>query len=185
MLPVGDHNGAQVLASGSQTSVPDGLSEIREAYQRNSNWWTVYACFDLDQFEGTVAWISGATGLSPEDVEEALEALCVLGHLQKNGDRYVEAPGRDFVSFDFESKTRAEAIEQHALVSQQILNELGPTQKTAFDHRCLAANDEIILELYKDISKAFEKAFAKARNSKATDKIFKMTFTAVDVLKRS
>jgi len=71
------------------------------------------------------------------------------------------------------------------LISQQVLNDLEVTQKMAFDHRCFAANDEILTELYKDLATAFEKAFAKAQMSQNRDRIFKMTFTAVDVLKSS
>lgn len=172
------------LIGGNQQATSDFMS-LLDSYQRNSNWWTVFACFDLARMEPTVDWITQHTGLDVEDVMEALEGLRSLGYLRKEGSRYQPIRGKDFVQFDFEPKTRAESIDQHALVSQQILNELGPTQKTAFDHRCIAANDEIVLELYKDIAAAYEKAFAKARASNKNDRIFKMTFTAVDVLKGS
>ena len=170
---------------GNNTKASEDVASLLDSYQRNSNWWTVFACFDLARMEPTVEWITRHTGLAIEDVEEALEGLRILGYLRKEGQRYQPIRGKDFVQFDFEPKTRAESIDQHALVSQQILNELGPTQTTAFDHRCIAANDEIVLELYKDIAAAYEKAFAKAKCSKKNDRIFKMTFTAVDVLKGS
>lgn len=175
----------QSLVGGSNQQNQGSFAEVLDAYQRNSNWWAVAACFELSNMTPTAAWIAKKTGLDVADVEEALEGLRMLGFYRKEGDKFIPVRGKDFVHFDFESRTRAESIDQHALVSQQILNDLGPNRKTAFDHRCFAANDEIIVELYKDIAAAYEKAFAKAKKSEKNDRIFKMTYTAVDVLQGS
>ncbi|MBX3018768.1 MAG: hypothetical protein KF767_12825 [Bdellovibrionaceae bacterium] len=57
------------------------------------------------------------------------------------------------------------------------------TNKRLSLHRFLAGNKELIIELYKDIQAAFDKAFEKSQQQKASnDAIFKVTFTAVDVL---
>lgn len=52
----------------------------------------------------------------------------------------------------------------------------------AVDHRCFASNVEILKELYSDVAKAFEKAYEASKKAENKDRIFKMTFTAVDVL---
>jgi hypothetical protein len=171
------------LLGGSAQNQESLFSDVLDAYQRNSNWWTVFACFDLVGCQPTVDWIAERTGLPRVDVNEALEGLRMLGYLRQDGDRYYPVHGKDFVHFGFEGLSKAQVVDRHALVSQQILNHLEPTRKYAFDHRCFAADDEIIGELYKDIAAAFDKAFTKSRNYRGADKVFKMTFTAVDVLK--
>lgn len=172
------------LAAGVQQNTVD-FAETRDSYERNTNWWTVFACFDLKHLEPTVQGIARRTSLSEEEVREALEGLCVLGYLRRQGDIYQAVEGADFLHFDFSQRTRAEMIDRHGLVSQQILNELVDKRHVTFDHRCFAANDEILKELYRDLRAAFDKAFAKAQTTSGCDRIFKMTFTAVDVLSKA
>ena len=52
----------------------------------------------------------------------------------------------------------------------------------AVDHRCFASNVEILKELYSDINAAFKKAYKNSSKVENNDHIFKMSFTAVDVL---
>ncbi len=163
-----------------QTTV--GFSEILDSYQRNSNWWTVFACFDLRDCVPTAKGISQRTGLELSEVEDALSGLSLLGYVKLENGRYVQVPGREFLHFDFEGRPMQEIVDRHALISQQVLNHLSPERKLAYDHRCFAANGKIIDELYKDLAAAFEKAFTKAQTSETNDRIFKMTYTAVDVL---
>jgi hypothetical protein len=176
--------GGAVLATGTQQSTIN-YAEIRGSYERNSNWWTVFACFDLQQIERTAVGIARRTGLPLAEVEEALSGLCVLGFLTRRGDSFEPVEGADFHHLDFSNMSNDEKVDRHGLVSQQILNELPDRRDVTFDHRCFAANDEILKELYKDMRAAFEKAFAKAQTSQRCDRIFKMTFTAVDVLSKA
>lgn len=161
-----------------------GYTEARESFQRNSNWWTVFATFDLPDFNPSALWISKKTNLPVDEVVEALEGLTVLGYLKKEDGAFIPLKGKEFLKFDWNNKSKAEIIDEHAVVSQQILNHMHPKTTVAFDHRFLAGNKEIVIELYKDIQSAFDKAFARSQAERsANDAIFKVTFTAVDVIK--
>lgn len=176
-------NASDTLQPGS-SSEQIGYSDAQEAFQLNSNWWTVFALFDLPDFTPSALWISKKTGIRVEEVVEALEGLVVLGFLKKENGTFSPVKGKEFLKFDWSKKTKTEIIDEHAIVSQQILNQMHANTTVAFDHRFLAGNKEIIVELYKDIQEAFNKAFEKSQKMKAAnDAIFKITFTAVDVLK--
>lgn len=176
------------LETTSETTLQSGqkhtmqFGDAREQYQKNSNWWVVYASFDLPDFVASPLWIAQRTKLDVSEVVEALEGLTTLGFLTKENGAFYPVKDKDFVKFNWPNKSKSEIIDEHAIVSQQMLNQLAEDARIAFDHRCFAANKEIVVELYQDIVKAFEKAFEKARyNPNSNDGIFKMTFTAVDV----
>lgn len=178
-----EQNASQTLHAGN-SSGQIGFLEAKEAFQRNSNWWTVFAAFDLPDFNPSTLWLAKKTNLSVEEVVDALEGLTVLGYLQKENGAFEPVKGKEFLKFDWSNKSKAEIIDEHAIVSQQILNHMHPDTTVAFDHRFIAGNKEIILDLYKDIQAAFDRAFAKSQENKtANDAIFKITFTGVDVLK--
>ncbi len=172
------------LASGQYQPTVE-FAEVRDSYQRNSNWWAIFACFDVPVSDPTPDVIAQMTSLPLNEVCEALEGLCLLGYLRKKGESFEQVEGRDFLHFDYSNVSRAEIIDRHGLVSQQMLNDLASCQRFAFDHRCFAANDAILHELYKDLRAAFDKAFAQAQTCTTGDRIFKMTFTAVDVLSQA
>lgn len=172
--------GETTLLSGQKHTMQFG--DAREQYQKNSNWWVVYATFDLPDFVPSPTWISQRTKLDVSEVVEALDGLTTLGFLNKENGAFYPVKGKDFVNFNWPDKSKAQIIDEHAIVSQQMLNQLSEEVRIAFDHRCFAANKEIVVELYKDILNSFEKAFQKAQaNPCSNDGIFKMTFTAVDV----
>lgn len=163
-----------------------GYMEAKESFQRNTNWWTVFATFDLPDFNPSALWISKKTDLHVEEVVEALEGLTVLGYLKKENGAYDPIKGKEFLKFDWSNKSKSEIIDEHAVVSQQILNHMHADTTVAFDHRFIAGNKQLIDELYQDIKIAFDKAFAKSQENKLkNDSIFKITFTGVNVLKSS
>ncbi len=168
------------LAAGhTREHIP--YNDALEAYRSNSNWWTVFASFDLPDFSPSPLWISKRMGLAVEEVVEALEGLATLGFLRKEGSAFYPIKDRGFLRFDIEGRARKDLLDEHALVSQQVLNHLNETGRAAIDHRCFAANTEILKELYADVAKAFDKAFEASQKLKTNDGVFKMSFTAVDV----
>lgn len=172
----------EALINGRPTAAI-GYADALENYRRNTDWWVVFAAFDLPDFDPSPLWISQRANLSVEVVVEALEGLAVLGFLKKDQGSFSPIKGKDFVNFDVKNKPKSEVLEEHSIIAHQILNQLEPEALAAVDHRCFAANLEILQELYSDISTAFEKAYSKSKDAKPKDRIFKMTFTAVDVLK--
>ncbi len=171
------------LTKGKDTTsitYEDALSN----YRGNTDWWVVFASFDLPDFKPSPLWISQKTRVPVETVVEALEGLTVLGYLQNNGGAYTPVPGKDFVKFEVQNRKKPEVIHEHSLITRQILNQLTEDALVAVDHRCFASNVEILKELYSDISQAFQKAYQNSQTSKTKDKVFKMTFTAVDVLEQ-
>ena len=162
------------------------IGEAMDAYKRNTNWWAVYAAFDLPDFTASPKWISQKTGVDVAEVVEALDGLVLIGKLRKEQGAFYPVKGENHVRLDNSQKTRSQIIDEHALVSLQMLNHLDGTSKVAFDHRCFAANLDILKELYSEINAAFEKAFEKSQsNPKANDGIYKMTFTAVDTVQHA
>lgn len=178
-----DHQASQTLSAGNSPE-QIGYAEAKDAFQRNTKWWAVFAAFDLSDFNPSPLWISKKTGVSVEEVVEALEGLSVLGYLKKDNGSFNTVKGKEFLNFDWSGKSKMDIIDEHAVVSQQILNEMSTDKTIAFDHRFLAGNPEIITELYKDIKLAFDKAFQKAQMSKSTNNaIYNITFTGVDIVK--
>lgn len=177
-------NSSDTLQAGNS---PEQISfnSAMEAYHRNSDWWTVFASFDLPDFNPSPMWIAKKTNLPVEEVVEALEGLTVLGFLTREGGAFYPVKGKDFVKFDVKAKSKAETIEEHALISNQMLNQLRAEAVVAVDHRCFAGNLDTLKSLYADINAAFEKAYEKSRTQPNNDRIFKLTFTAVDVVNHS
>jgi hypothetical protein len=170
------------LAAG-RSATPISYGDALENYRRNTDWWVVFAAFDLPDLDPSPLWIAQKTNLSVDVVVEALEGLAVLGFLKKDRGAFFPVPGKDFVNFDVKNKPKADVIDEHAVITRQVLNQLNDEAIIAIDHRCFASDVEILNELYSDMRKAFEKAYTKSKSLKTKDRIFKMTFTAVDVLK--
>lgn len=174
---------SQTLSAGN-SSEQIGYADAKDAFQRNTKWWTVFTTFELSDFNPSPLWISKKTGISVEEVVEALEGLAVLGHLKKENGSFYPIEGKQFANFDFTGKTKTEIIDEHAVISQQILNEMHANTTVAFDHRFIAGNEQILAELYSDIKAAFDKAFQKSQaNKSANNAIYNITFTGVDVIK--
>lgn len=174
-------NTTENLAIGSSLS-PISFAEAMENYRKNSSWWVVFATFDLPDFQSSPLWIANKTNLPVDVVVEALEGLAVLGHLKKNQDAFYPVKGKDFVNLDVTGRKKADIIEEHSLISAQVISQMHENALLAVDHRCFASNVETLKELYSDIAKAFEKAYQASQANKNNDRIFKMTFSAVDVL---
>jgi len=174
-------NSNQSLVVGKDLN-PVSYADALENHKRNTDWWVVYAAFDLPDFQSSPIWLSGRLNLPLETVIEALEGLTVLGHLKKDANGYAPIKGRDFVHLNVTQQKKADVIEDHSMISRQIVNQLSEDVLMAVDHRCFASNVEILKELYSDINAAFEKAYKNSSKVQNNDRIFKMSFTAVDVL---
>ena len=131
-------------------------------------------------------WISKKTGLSIEDVVEALEGLSVLGHLKKEAGGFYPVKGKELCSFGWSGKSKAQVIDEHLVVTHQILNDMQVDRTVAIDHGFIAGNKELITELYQDIKAAIDKALEKSQKNKAAnDGIYKITFSSVDVISKT
>lgn len=169
------------LVSGAVTG-PISYADAMENYRKNTDWWVVFATFDLPDFQSSPIWIANRLKLNLETVIEALEGLVLLGYLTKDSSGYSVIKGKSFVHLKPTELKKSEIIEEHSLISRQVVNQLSEDAVIAVDHRCFASNVEIIKELYSDINAAMEKAFKNSASAKNKDCIFKMSFTAVDVL---
>jgi hypothetical protein len=160
------------------------IDDARASFQRNTDWWTVFACFDLPDFNQSPLWISKKTGVSVEEVVEALEGLSVLGLLTRENGTFAPSKGREFFLYDFSGKSKKQVIEDHSIVTQQILNDMRMDGTFAIEHCSLAANKEIISELYSDMKAAIVKAFQKSQEMKnRNDGVYRIAFTAVDAIR--
>lgn len=171
----------QNLANGSSLSAIS-YADAMENYRKNTDWWVVFAAFDLPGFQSSPLWISQRLNLGIETVIEALEGLVLLGYLTKASAGYEKIKGKEFVSVKPNDRKKADVIEEHSLISAQVLNQLNEGAIMAIDHRCFASDVDTLKELYFDINAAMEKAYKNSMRVSAKDRIFKMSFTAVDVL---
>ena len=171
----------QSLSAGASTS-NISYADALENHKKNTDWWVVYAAFDLPDFQSSPLWLSSRLNLSVDTVIEALEGLTVLGHLKKDSAGYIPAKNRNFVQLNVTQQKKSDVIEDHSLISRQIINHLAEEALMAVDHRCFASNVAILKELYSDINSAFDKAYKNSSKVQDNDRIFKMSFTAVDVL---
>lgn len=169
------------LADGVQKT-PISYEDAMENYRKNTDWWVIFAAFDLPDFQSSTIWISQKTGLSIETVVEALEGLETLGYLKNESGKYAPVNGKSLIKFETKNKDKAQVLSDHALISKQMLNHLYDNPMAAFEHRCFASNVEILRELYSDISKAFDRAYSASIKDKNKDSILKITFTATNVL---
>ncbi len=143
------------LASGAPTS-PITFADALENYRKNTDWWIIFDSLDLPSSMGSALWISGRTGISVESVTEALEGLVVLGLLRKSPNGYEKAK----INFDLPSdnQTKQQRMEDHALISRQILNHLNEDARGAIRFASFASNIQIIADLYQKIDKALLEA---------------------------
>lgn len=171
------------LASGALMN-PVSYTDAIDNYTMNTDWWAVFAAFDLTDMNPSPIWIADHLAMSLNTVIEALEGLVVLGYLTKDSKGYSVIPNKDFIKLEPTALPKPEVIEAHSLISRQIINDLDEQKPLAIDHRCFASNIEILKQLYSDINQAMEKAFEQSKNLKNKDSIFKMSFTATDIIPR-
>ncbi len=171
------------LVMGQQSS-PITYADALENYKKNTDWWVVLAAFSLSDYQPSSLWISQKVKLPVDIVVEALEGLSVLGQLKKDNGSYYSIQNKTLIKSDFVGLQKADVIEEHFLISQQIISQLEEDALMACDHRCFASNIDILNELFADITKALEKACAASLKAQNKDRIFKTTFTSVDLLNR-
>lgn len=184
MLDSNNNPGAHTnLAMGATTS-PISYADALENHRTNTDWWAVFACFDLAGMQPSPLWMADHLKISLEVVIEALEGLVVLGYLTKNAKGYSVIPDKDYIKLNPTALPKSVLIEEHSLITRQIINDLTENQVLAVDHRCFASNVEILKQLYSDINLAMEKAYEQSKALSNRDCIFKMSFTATDIVPR-
>lgn len=169
------------LASGAPTS-PISYADALENYRKNTDWWIIFDSLDLPSSMGSALWISGRTGISVESVTEALEGLVVLGLLRKSPNGYEKAK----INFDLPSdnQTKLQRMEDHALISRQILNHLNEDARGAIRFASFASNIQIIADLYQKIDKALLEAQELSRKlpREQLDNVYLASYTSITAL---
>lgn len=161
---------------------PDHVISYADAmnnYRKNTDWWVIFDTFDLPGAKGSALWISSKTGIGVETVTEALEGLTVLGLLRQSTNGFEKVKNEIQIVHDNQSK--AERMQDHALISHQILNHLDQHAKGALRFASFASNIEIISELYAKIDEAFYEAQRKSKAVKKEllDNVYLLSYTSV------
>lgn len=166
------------LVEGASKS-PISYSDALENYRSNTDWWIVFDSFELPNAIGSSLWIAGRTGLSLDTVTEALEGLVVLG-LIKRTDKGFEAV-KNVIQLPSEDQTKQKRMENHALVSRQVLNHLTDNARGALRFASFASNIQIVADMYKKIDQAILEADEQSKklNRSQIDNIYLVSFTAV------
>lgn len=167
------------LATGF-TSSPISYADALENYRKNTDWWIVFDAFDLPNAKGSALWIASKTTLSVETVTEALEGLAVLGLLAKSANGFEKV--KQNIDLPNDGLTKHQRIQDHALISRQILNQLGEDSRGSIRHTCFASNIQIITDLYSQIDRLILEAQEKSRALKKEeiDNVYLATYTAVN-----
>lgn len=169
------------LASGVATS-PISYADALENYRTNTDWWIVFESLDLPNAIGSALWLSGRTGISVETVTEALEGMIVLGLLKKSHNGYEKIK----LNFDIphEGQTKQQRMEEHALISRQILNHLHNDARGAIRFASFASNIQIIADLYQKIDKALLEAQEQSRKlpKDQLDNVYLASYTSITSL---
>lgn len=110
-------------------------SDALENYRKNTDWWVVFSAFDLPDFQNSPIWIASRLNLNLETVIEALEGLVVLGFLVKDAKGYSVVKGKDFIQIDPKNLKKSDVIEEHSLITRQVVNQLCEEAVMAVDHR--------------------------------------------------
>lgn len=163
-------------ALNSSVSYADAL----ENYRRNMDWWVVLEALDLEHAVGSAIWLSQKTGISVENTTEALEGLVVLG-LLKNGPKGFEKIKKNF-DVPWNDKSKVQKLEDHALISHQIMNRLDEEARGAVRFSAFASNIEIIKEMYFKIDKLILEAQEQSQklNSSKLDNVYLISYTSVN-----
>lgn len=166
------------LAAGTSQS-PISYADALENYRMNTDWWIVFDSFELPNAIGSSLWISGRTGLSLDTVTEALEGLVMLG-LIKRTDKGFEAV-KNVIKLPNEDLTKQKYMENHALISRQVLNHLTDDARGALRFASFASNIKIIAEMYEKINQAILDADEQSKklSRDQIDNIYLASFTAV------
>lgn len=176
-----NHTAEPSLAFGAATS-PISYADALENYRKNTDWWIIFDSLDLPSSMGSSLWIAGRTGISVESVAEALEGLVVLGLLRKSHNGYEKVK----VNFDLPSdnQTKQQRMEDHALISRQILNHLNEDARGAIRFASFASNIQIIADLYQKIDKALLEAQEESRklSKEQLDNVYLASYTSITAL---
>lgn len=166
------------LAEGASRS-PIRYADALENFRRNTDWWVVADVLDLPNAVGSALWVAQKTGFSVEDVSEALEGLVVLGLLKKS-EKGFEKVKRDF-DVPWTDQSKQQKLDDHALISRQILNHLNESARGAIRFASFASNIEIIAEMYRKVDQALNEAQEKSRKLKPSslDNVYLVSYTSV------
>lgn len=169
------------LAMGASTS-PITYADALENYRKNTDWWIIFDALDLPNAVGSALWIAGRTGFSVENITEALEGLIVLGLLEKSRNGYEKVKTNFNVPND--NKSKLQKMEDHALISRQILNHLNEQARGAIRFASFASNVEIIADLYQKIDKALLEAQDKSLSlqKEQLDNVYLVSYTSISSL---
>lgn len=169
------------LVMGASTS-PITYADALENYRKNTDWWIIFDALDLPNAVGSALWIAGRTGFSVENITEALEGLIVLGLLEKSRNGYEKVKTNFNVPND--NKSKLQKMEDHALISRQILNHLNEQARGAIRFASFASNVEIIADLYQKIDKALLEAQDKSLSlqKEQLDNVYLVSYTSISSL---
>lgn len=177
---------SNAISSGALTAgITTGsisYADALENYRKNTDWWIVFDTFDLNNAKGSALWISSKTALGVETVTEALEGLTVLGLLVKSVNGF-EKVKQNF-NIPNEGQTKNQKMQDHALISRQILNHLGEDTRGAVRHMGFASNIDIVTELYHKIDHLILEAQEKSRalRKEEIDNVYLTTYTSINTI---
>lgn len=143
-------------------------------------WRAVHAMMDHQDFDSSPLWIAQHLKVSVEDAAEALDGLVLLG-LARRTEKGFEARQIQFLVPN-EYMELGSRIEKHAILSQQIVNQMNLPQKLGFHFVCAASDHATFKKLHKEIGALFEKFRLESEKLTAKDGVYCASYEGVDVM---
>jgi DNA-binding Lrp family transcriptional regulator len=163
-------------ASYSKPSYDQAL----EAFYGDWVWRATYALIDHQDFQWSPAWIAEKLGVSKTEAMDAIIGLTDLGLIRKTESGFEQGQLQVIIPEGTINKNKQ--INQHQLLSEEIINQLKP-EKTGFYYNYFSfADKELVDELYLELKSVIENFFQKndVKKSKKGG-VVAFSFTAVDV----
>jgi predicted transcriptional regulator len=165
----------------SASKTTRNFNETLEAFNGSLIWRATYALIDHKDFEWSPTWIASKLGISDTDAMDALIGLNQLGLIKKTEKGY-EQGQLQIIKIEDDQVAKEKLINQHQLLSEEILNMMEPGKKGAYYNFVASGDHNSLAELYNEIKDIFDK-FKKKHdlNKSKNDSIFAFSFTTVDV----
>lgn len=158
------------------------FDEAMNNLRKNTTWWAIAAAFDLTDFNPSPIWFANRLNLTLEEVISALEGLVALGFVERKDGGYFAVPGKDYLEFAQENKTKREIIDDHRIVSMQILNNMNENAYAMIDERFFATDEETMEEFYRELKNLMLRTFDKSKKLQKRNFVAKMTFSCINAI---
>ena len=158
----------------------DSLGELERGF--SGSWLTrsLNAFLDIETKVDSLKKLSQMLNSSVQDVVQSLETLEKLGIIVKTESGFKKI--LKYIYYPDRALNKKKSIEDHVLISTQILNKLSANSKSKNFYRTsfVATNTELVRQFTDDYDKLLRKFLMDSENT-TKDSIYSMTSTGIEI----